>query len=184
MYKYDREQLKFVKVRQPVVILSIIVVFTILMIFSISMFTKLETRKIEQEAKVIVAKQYEFSVEKLIKLLKDLNFPFPHIVLAQAMHETNFFTSSVYLENHNLFGMKMATVRITTSKAINRDHAVYNTWIDSVYDRALYSATYLSNVKTEDDYYDFLSQYYAEDKEYVNKLKQIIKDKDLLNRMK
>ena len=43
-----------------------------------------------------------------------------------------------------------------------------------MYDRALYSATYLSNVKTEDEYYNFLSQYYAEDKEYVNKLKKII----------
>ena len=80
--------------------------------------------------------------------------------------------------------MKMATVRITTSKDVNREHAVYDTWMDSVYDRAFYSATYLSNVKTEDEYYSFLGQFYAEDPEYVNKLKQIIASKQLKERFK
>jgi hypothetical protein len=45
----------------------------------------------------------------------------------------------------------------------------------------LYASTYLSDLKTEEDYFDYLSQNYAEDKKYVSKLKTIIKDKNLLS---
>jgi len=179
MYKFDKKGLTFVKVSWPSHLwkyLTGVIILAGMWAIVVPLDRKL---LVNSEVKVIIARQNEFSEEKLIKLINSLNFPFPHIVLAQAMHETNFFKSSIFRENNNLFGMKRATVRITTSKGTNRDHAAYDTWMDSVYDRAFYSATYLSNVKTEDEYYSFLSQFYAEDPEYINKLKQIIENKTL-----
>ena len=184
MYKFDKQGLTFVKVSWPSHLWKYIT-GTIILAGMWAVFVPLDRKiLINNEVKVIIAKQNEFSEEKLTRLISSLHFPFPHIVMAQAMHETNFFTSSIFRENNNLFGMKMATVRITTSKDVNREHAVYDTWMDSVYDRAFYSATYLSNVKTEDEYYSFLGQFYAEDPEYVNKLKQIIASKQLKERFK
>lgn len=37
------------------------------------------------------------------------------LVAAQAAHETNNFTSRVYKANHNLFGMRVAKIRQTTT---------------------------------------------------------------------
>ena len=184
MYKFDKQGLTFVKVSWPNHLWKYVMAVTLTVIFWYIIAPLERKMIISNEVKVIIAKQNEFSEEKLVKLISSLHFPFPHIVMAQAMHETNFFTSSIFRENNNLFGMKMATVRITTSKDVNREHAVYDTWMDSVYDRAFYSATYLSNVKTEDEYYSFLGQFYAEDPEYVNKLKQIIASKQLKERFK
>jgi len=80
------------------------------------------------------------------------------------------------MENNNLFGMKEATQRINLSKGTQTNHAYYSYWMDSVYDYALYCATYLSKLKTEDDYYNYLSQSYAEDGSYIDKLKNIVTD--------
>lgn len=174
MYRFDKHTLEFVKLHWPIHALKGTVVFLLLFFLFIFIMPTVKKAEMEREAMVIVAQRNEFSEEKLIEMIKHLNFPFPYIVLAQAIHETNHYSSPVYIENHNLFGMKQAIVRITTSRSTNRDHAVYDSWMDSVYDRAFYSATYLSNVKTEEDYYSFLSQSYAIDKEYVSKLKEII----------
>jgi hypothetical protein len=51
--------------------------------------------------------------------------------------------------------------------------------IDSVIDYALYSATYLSDIKTEGEYFEYLRQNYAEDKSYVTRLKALIKKNNL-----
>jgi len=78
-----------------------------------------------------------------------------------------------------MFGMKLAMSRMTTAEGDQSGYAYYNTWIECVYDMALYNATYLSNVKTEEDYYSYLSQYYAEDSSYIERLKVIIIQKEL-----
>lgn len=179
MYKFDKQGLTFVKVSWPHHLWKYVMAIAIAVMFWYIVAPLERKMIIANEVKVIVAKQNEFSEEKLVKLISSLHFPFPHVVMAQAMLETNNFSSSIFKENNNLFGMKMATVRITTCKNVNREHAVYDTWMDSVYDRAFYSATYLSNVKTEDEYYSFLAQFYAEDSQYVDKLKKIIASEQL-----
>ena len=183
MYKFNKNTLEFVRVKWPVWLnpLALIVLMPILLIL---VLPRIENRRIEHEAKVIIARQNEFSEEKLIKLISSLHFPFPDIVLAQAMHETACFTSVVFKENKNLFGMKASFRRITTSSATEGEYAYYNTWMDSVYDRALYSATYLSSIQTEEEYFSYLGQYYAEDSRYVEKLKNIIVDKHLKSKFK
>ena len=116
-----------------------------------------------------------FSEEKLINYLIEINIKFPEIVLAQAKLESSNFTSDIFLENHNFFGMKCAKKRAYLHKGSNRGHAKYDRWEDCVIDYALYQATYLSGVKTKEEYFEYLSRYYAEDPTYVTQLKSIMK---------
>lgn len=122
---------------------------------------------------------YNFSEEKLIDLLKDLNVKFPHIVLAQAKIESGNYTSKVFNENNNLFGMKEARVRIHTAQGTQYNHAYYQNWRESVYDYAFYQCRYLSSLNTEDEYYHYLDQSYAEAENYVNSLKTIVRRENL-----
>lgn len=121
----------------------------------------------------------EFSEEKLIGLLKDLNVKYPHIVLAQAKLETGHFKSKIFNENNNLFGMKEARVRIHTAKGTKNNHAYYDNWVESVYDYAFYQSTYHSDKKNEKQYYKGLDKSYAESKNYSDALKRIIEREKL-----
>jgi uncharacterized FlgJ-related protein len=133
----------------------------------------------ESEIMLIMAKHDKFSTDKLLVMIKELNFSFPDIVYAQAILETDNFKSRIFIENNNLFGMKQAVKRITKARCSQYDHAYYKNWMESVDDYALYSSTYLSSLKTESDYFEYLSQNYAEDSQYVTKLKNIITSMNL-----
>jgi hypothetical protein len=127
-----------------------------------------------EELRLIIEKHDEFTTDKLHQYLKDLNIKFPEIVYAQACLETGKFTSEVFKNNRNLFGMKEAKVRPTTNCGTDLGHAVYFTWRESVMDYALYQAAFLSDIRTEEEYYNYLSQFYAEDPSYVVKVKAIV----------
>ena len=70
--------------------------------------------------------------------------------------------------------MKPAKLRPTTNKGENKGHAVFDTWRDCVNDYALFQAAYLNEIKSQDEYFQYLEQNYAEDPKYVDKLKKII----------
>lgn len=132
------------------------------------------------EEVVYVTEPYrEFSVENLRNYIEELNIRFPHIVYAQAVHETGHFTSPIFRENNNLFGMKVARLRPTTALGTRRGHAYYTDWMNSVKDYALYQTSYLRHIRTEDDYFSFLGDSYAEDENYVQLLQSIIGVDDL-----
>ena len=131
------------------------------------------------EKSIIIQKSDEFSKDNLVQMLKDLNVKQPHIVLAQSIAETGHWKSSIFLENHNLFGMKEASRRITTAGGTNRNHAYYNHWRESVYDYAFYQCRYLSSIRNEAEYFQYLSASYAEDPNYIQVLKSIIKREKL-----
>lgn len=116
----------------------------------------------------------EFHKDSLIRLLKNLNVKFPHIVMAQSILETGHWTSKIYNENNNLFGMKEASVRVHNSKGTKYGHAYYDNWVESVYDYCFYQTTYLSGIKDEGKYYGYLGRNYAQSPLYVVKLKQIV----------
>jgi uncharacterized FlgJ-related protein len=132
----------------------------------------------QEEKLIIIRENNEFSESKLIKKIKDLNFKFPHIVLAQAYQETGQFSSVIFKQNNNLFGMKEAKQRATVAIGTSHNHAKYNTWNDSVVDYALYYSTYLYSINTEEEYFQYLNQY-AEDPSYTERLKTIIKTNKL-----
>jgi flagellum-specific peptidoglycan hydrolase FlgJ len=80
--------------------------------------------------------------------------------------------------------MKCATRRPTTNKGEQHNHAYFDTWKDCVIDYAFFSAQYLDDIKTEKEYFEYLSQNYAEDTTYISKLKKIIEKKELKNILK
>ena len=111
--------------------------------------------------------------------IKELNLPYPHITLAQAKLETGDYSSKIFRENHNLFGMKEARVRINLAKGTQYNHAYYNNWEESVLDYSFWYASYARKCKTEDELFQLLSAQYAEATYYVQSLKQIIKRENL-----
>lgn len=190
-YKFNSEKLDYEKISRVEVVKEyirpILGVFLLLMVIvSFALPKETMERFIPSEKEVIVIDSNEngFTEDKLIKELDRLNFRFPHIVLAQSMLETGNFTSTIFKENHNLFGMKQARVRINTAKGTHRGHAFYNNWMESVIDYGFYSSRYLGKLKTEKDYFQYLSEHYAEDINYVSRLKSIIKREGLKEKFK
>lgn len=136
----------------------------------------------EKELLLIDLTERKFSEEEFIALLKELNVKFPYIVLAQAKTETGNYTSRIFRENHNLFGMKQAQVRINTAKGTQYGHAYYDSWEESVFDYAFFQCRYLASIKNEAEYFAYLAGNYAEDPLYISKLKQRIIDEGLINK--
>jgi hypothetical protein len=176
-YKFNKESLVFQKTKiSSKLLLGIGISIGLLSILSFKPKQIASNEHLSQEEKIIIIKEYnEFSEEKLIKKIKELNFRFPHIVLAQAKLESGYFKSTIFLENNNMFGMREAKLRANLARGTNRSHAYYDSWQDSLLDYALYYSTYLHKIKTEGEYFEYLKQNYAEDPSYVQRLKQIIK---------
>lgn len=146
----------------------------------ISYIKKNKTLLLTDEEKLIIIQEHnQFTEEKLVEKLIELNIKFPHIALAQAKLETGNYTSKVFRENNNLFGMREAKQRITTAKGTEHNHAYYHTWFESVLDYSFYQCRYLSNIRTEEQYFEYLSQSYAEDPNYVTVLKGMINRENL-----
>ena len=121
----------------------------------------------------------EFSQEKMVSLMKELNIKYPHIVIAQSLIETGHFDSKIFHENHNLFGMKQARTRVTTAQGTQYNHAYYENWRESVYDYAFYQCRYLSGLKNEEEYLAYLGRSYAEDPNYLSKIRTLVKKENL-----
>jgi hypothetical protein len=179
LFTYNRNRIAFISIKLHQYLLFLIL--PILLLITIVYFTgyKLGFDKnlseLSMEERVLLVEELDpFSEVKLIDMMKDLGIKFPHIVLAQSKLETGSWKSSLFLENHNLFGMKRASRRVSTAKGSNNGHAYYDNWRESVYDYAFYQCRYLNNIKTENGYYSYLSSSYAEDTTYVGKLKAII----------
>jgi len=60
------------------------------------------------------------------------------ILVAQAAHETSNFTSRIFIENHNLFGMKLAKIRKTAAIGQRYGHAIFRNIEDSILDIIIY----------------------------------------------
>ena len=121
----------------------------------------------------------EFSSEKMVELMKELNIKYPHIVYAQSLIETGHFDSKIFKENNNLFGMKQARTRVTTAQGTQYNHAYYNNWRESVYDYAFYQCRYLSGLRNEEEYLAYLDRSYAEDPTYISKIRSLVNKENL-----
>jgi flagellum-specific peptidoglycan hydrolase FlgJ len=182
LYKFDEQTLTFKQVKK----FSLVLLFAFAFFVSMGFTTLINihfSEKINKELMAIIINDSQekdkFTFNSFKNYLKELNIKYPHIVMAQAILETNNFQSHIFKENHNLFGMKVATRRPTTNKGEDNGHAYYNNWRESVQDYAFYSAVYLNGLNSEEDYFTFLSQYYAEDPNYIDKLKNIIQKNNL-----
>jgi hypothetical protein len=186
LYKFNKTSLQFepVKLIKYKILMGMGVVSTFIIITSfipvkntsdISTYTEYE--------KILILEQLnEFSENKLISNIDKLNFKFPHIVYAQSLIETGNFTSKIFKENNNLFGMREAKVRLNLAIGTQHSHAYYDSWESSLLDYALYASSYLKDINTEEKYFDYLGKNYAEDPNYVSKLRKIIEERDLKNK--
>lgn len=179
-YKFNQDTLEYQKVKPTTYVKGGLLVLAIIVTIGFNTSPRPVLNNLSQEEKLIVIREYnEFSETKLIDKIKELNFRFPHIILAQSYQETGHYKSSIFLENNNLFGMKEAKLRSNLAKGTNRGHAYYGSWQESVIDYALYYSTYLTDIKTEGEYFEYLRQNYAEDPTYVQRLKALISKRNL-----
>ncbi len=184
IYRINSRSLKYEEVTYKIIVICLL--FSIIGVISGGLIVYKNINDVEyitEETKQIIIKEKlkenEFSPERLKEYILELNIRFPHIVYAQAQLETGNFTSHIFKVNNNLFGMREAKRRPTTNKGTENGHAYFDNWKESVVDYAFYQAAYLFKLKSEDEYWDYLGQNYAEDPNYVNKLKNIIEKENL-----
>lgn len=111
--------------------------------------------------------------DSIANFLIELKVKYPHIVLSQSIIESGNYTSKIFLENNNPFGMKLSWNRATTALGIKNGYAYYSNLRDAIIDYAFMQSSYYRSAKTEEDYYILLQKFYAEDKEYINKVRKI-----------
>lgn len=184
LYQYDEQSLKFYSLSTKRILVFLFMIASIISFTSLLIGKKLGKSEslveyTEMEKMVLIKDADVFSKDKLVEMLKNLNVKYPHIVLAQSMIETGNWKSKIFLENQNLFGMREAKSRITTALGTQHNHAFYEHWRESVYDYAFYQSRYLHNLKSENEYYQYLSANYAENPNYISAIKSLIEKENL-----
>jgi len=121
-----------------------------------------------------------FSEDLLKKCIYYERIKYQDIVLLQSQLETGYYTSDIFLNGHNCFGMRFPNRRPTVATGTYKEHAQYAHWSDSVIDYALWQNWYLSRGyriggSTDDAFYlVFLNcVHYAADPRYVSKLEEM-----------
>lgn len=153
-----------------------ILLLTIFIILNTGIITKTIKQTIELKTIVYDSTYYYFSKDNLKSYIYKLNIEHPEIVYAQAVIETGHFTSNLFKNHNNLFGMTISSNRITMSNNRYLFYKKFNHWTESVIDYAIYQSTYFRKLSKE-EYLNKLSKIYSYDKKYKKKLIKII-DKD------
>ena len=161
-------------IRRPeIIMISIVMSALIINLAMTPAQKKAIAKKIDPKPKYIPKLDSTFSQDALVKYVYSLNIRFPHIILAQAHLESGKFTSGIFVNNNNLFGMRQARLRPTTNKGSRNGFAKYDHWRDSVMDYILYYALYIHKFKTEEAYYAYLDRSYANNPHYSKLIRKI-----------
>jgi uncharacterized FlgJ-related protein len=179
IYKYNQSTLQYEPIPHLSKVLKGLAIFLLLFGFIGATSEKEDNYIITAEDVLLVNSQNEFTEDKFISMLDEINLPYPYITLAQAKLETGNFTSKIFNENHNSFGQKEAKVRINLARGTQYGHAYYNNWEESILDYAFWYSTYASKCKSEEEFYQLLDKVYAEDELYSKKLKNIVEEEQL-----
>ena len=106
------------------------------------------------------------------------SLPFKHkdIIVAQAVLESGWFKSRNCVNNNNLFGMRRAYTRMTTSDTTLNGYAHYTNWRMSVIDYYLLQSTRESIIpSSRAQYFRYLDKVYSEvGRNYSDQLKDIL----------
>lgn len=123
------------------------------------------------------------SLQMLLDNYARLGIKFPIVVLAQSSIETGWWSSTIWEENRNGFGMKYNKRGWAIGK--NRGHAMYKSSAYSLMDYRDWQRKCLKlrpDIQTEEDYIRMLDNLpicngcrYAEDPEYTNKVRSRVK---------
>ena len=141
------------------------------------MLTEEARQRTERYLFYFEVRNQSFSEDLLKKCLEYEGVMYQEIVILQSRLETGYYTSDIFLNANNLFGMRYPGRRPTDATGIYKEHAQYAHWSDSVIDYALWQKYYLSRgYRLEDEidsdfYLVFLNSIpYAEDPRYISKL--------------
>lgn len=72
------------------------------------------------------------------KVIPSISFDVALFIACQSALETSWFQSKICVENHNLFGMKMPSKRVTTAYKEHRGHACYYSYEHGIIDYLLW----------------------------------------------
>lgn len=183
IFIYDNDNIEFREVKSKKIFY---VMFSILMIFVSVMILDRHLayvdcmndiiQRYEDSIKTVTfekkRKAMNFSEEKLIERINEYNIKYKELCLAQARLESSYYTSPVFVENNNLFGMRKAYRRMNVQCGINLNHATYDNWKMSLVDYGIFQITFDS----EESYRNYLKYRYAEDTAYYNKILSIEKN--------
>lgn len=140
------------------------------LVFTIGMMCACHTIPSLNPEQPTISYSKEFSEENLIAHIEKFNIKYPKVVLAQAKIESGNFTSKIFKENNNLFGMKLPVRRKTTAIGVNRKHAKYSDWVESLIDYKLWQDNMIHKGATKKKYLAYLGKNYAADPNYINKI--------------
>ena len=94
----------------------------------------------------------------------------PEVAMAQAKLETGNFTSSIWIENRNLFGMHQPHIRPTYSMGEAKKCAIYSHWLYSVKDYKLMQDFYFD--KGYD--HDYFMSVFCPNPKYIQRVNNLL----------
>ena len=107
----------------------------------------------------------------LYAFLREHNAWYPEILLKQAKIESGNYSSNIYNNTNNLYGMRKVGKRQTTQlKNTYNGYGCYTNWCESVLDRMLWDVFYFKNEKPTEEEYLKAMGIYAEDTSYQTKI--------------
>ena len=107
----------------------------------------------------------------LYQFLVDNGAWYPDILLKQAKIESGNYTSDVFKNSCNLYGMKKVGKRQTTQlKSTYKGYGCYTNWCESVLDRMLWDIFMFGNNKPTKEEYLSAMNIYSEDMNYESKI--------------
>ena len=129
-----------------------------------------------ENQRIAITGNEAFSEKALLDLMKRLKIKYPETVLSQARLETGNFTSDIFKENHNLFGMKVAEKRPTLAIGLHRGHAQYRDWKDSVVDYALFQSYIIAKLPKNniEEYRNYIQKFYSETSDYLTRIDRTV----------
>lgn len=160
---------------------GIIIIITLIFTVIIAAFTYIplilnnkcsnESSILNEDAIIIHDFHTKSPKEGLIDAIKYHNLHNSDIIYAQAQLETGNFTSTLCIEHNNLFGLY-------DSK--NKQYYKFEHWVESV---IAYKKYIQNKYIVNEDYYDFLNRInYAEDPNYILKVKILVKQNNKHNK--
>lgn len=178
------------KTKSWILVFYILLLFTIIMMLMVKIeyINKQEQYVKELEKEITIAKE-ELSLENsigywfintpdelndsiLYEFLIENKVWYPDILLKQAKIESGNYASNVYKKTNNVYGMRRVCKRQTTQlDIVYNGYGCYNNWCLSVLDRILWDIDYFNNKKPTRDEYLRAMSIYAQDPEYINKIK-------------
>jgi len=185
LYKFDQINLAYRRINKPMYLLKYIgitlgICLTVAIFSSMQYIEKTKVQLIKSEAVINLITNESFSKQKFFEEIDRSKFKYPDIIKAQALIESQHFTSPVWKENNNALGMKLPNTRFTVATGDHLGHAVYSNWKDCIKDRLIYEALYLNNL-SRTQYYKYLDQVYARagTTKYSDLIKTLIQQNNL-----